>query len=184
MTLRRALAMLALLVALLARVSDAMTVLPLDLAALTEGAGTIFVGRVTRVDPGIDERGIPAVWTTFAIEESLKGERGHTLTMKQLGTPLGPSTALPSVPRFAPGELVVLFVHAPSALGFASPVGLGQGTFRVRERAGRRIVENDVANRNLDGAAPPGARSASTPADDLPLETLISRVRALVNATP
>jgi len=184
----------ALAATLVARPVVAMTVLPLDLPALTAGAGTIFVGRVTHVDPGVDERGIAAVWTTFAVEQTLKGAAGPTLTLKQLGAPLG-AGAFPTVPRFAPGESVMLFVHAPSALGFASPVGLGQGAFRIRDHAGRRVVTNDVANRNLDadtrGAASargrdlplPGAADRPSP-DDLPLDTLVTRVRALVNATP
>jgi hypothetical protein len=191
----------ALVAALVARAAVAMTVLPLDLPELTAGAGTIFVGRVTRVDPGVDERGIPAVWTTFAVEETLKGAPRPTLTLKQLGAPLGasgtPSVArgYPSVPRFAPGESVMLFVHPPSALGFASPVGLGQGAFRIRDDGGRRVVTNDVGNRNLDartsGAASARVRGLPSPeagdvpsSDDLPLDTLLTRVRALVDATP
>jgi hypothetical protein len=185
-TPRRALAGLAtiaLTATLIAGRAAGMTVLPLDLAALTEGAGTIFVGRVARVDPGVDERGIAAVWTTFEVDEALKGDPGRTLIVKQLGAPFGRGTGFPSVPRFAPGEPVMLFVHAPSALGFASPVGLGQGAFRIRERGGRRVVENDVAHRNLDVATPAGARAAAAPSADLPLDTLVARVRALVDGT-
>lgn len=190
MTLRRAILLLtALVAALVVRPAGAMTVLPLDLDALTAGAGTIFVGRVTRVDPGVDERGIAAVWTTFAVEQTLKGAAGPTLTLKQLGTSGMPNGAgaYPNVPRFAPGESVMLFVHAPSALGFASPVGLGQGAFRIRDHDGRRVVTNDVANRNLDvgasGPAPTGARALAD-TGDLPLDTLVARVRVLVDATP
>ena len=193
MTGRRAILLLTALAALVARSAVAMTVLPLDLPALTAGAGTIFVGRVTRVDTGVDERGIAAVWTTFAVDQTLKGAPGPTLTLKQLGTPLG-AGAFPTVPRFAPGESVMLFVHAPSALGFASPVGLGQGAFRIRDRAGRRVVANDVANRNLDagrsGTASARGRDLPSPGTDvpsppdLPLDTLVTRVRALVDATP
>lgn len=194
MTRRRAIAAVtALVAALLAQTAGAMTVLPLDLPALTAGAGTIFVGRVTRVDAGIDERGIAAVWTTFVIEATLKGATGPTLTLKQLGAPLGASGTsggvrpYPNSPRFAPGESVMLFVHAPSALGFASPVGLGQGAFRIRDRDGRRVVANDVANRNLDavssGRAADAARGTA-PSEHLPLDTLVARVRALVDAHP
>lgn len=202
MTRRRAIALLSALVAAsVVRPAVAMTVLPLDLPALTAGAGTIFVGRVTRVDPGVDERGIAAVWTTFAVEQTLKGATGPTLTLKQLGAPLGASgtpngaRAFASVPRFTPGESVMLFVHAPSALGFASPVGLGQGAFRIRDHDGRRVVTNDVANRNLDSGASgaasalgrglPSPGAADVPSsDDLPLDTFLTRVRALVDANP
>lgn len=200
MTRRRTIVLLLALVLATARPAAAMTVLPLDLAELTAGAGTIFVGRVTRVDPGVDERGIAAVWTTFAVDDTLKGAPGPTLTLKQLGAPLGAgggstrAGAFPSVPRFVPGESVMLFVHPVSALGFASPVGLGQGTFRIREHDGRRVVANDVGNRNLDTGAsgvapgarrevPPDAANAGAPTD-LPLDTLVTRVRTLVDATP
>jgi hypothetical protein len=201
-TRRRAILLLtALVAAFAARPAVAMTVLPLDLAALTAGAGTIFVGRVTRVDPGVDERGIAAVWTTFAVEQTLKGAAGPTLTLKQLGASFGASgtpngaRVFPNVPRFAPGESVMLFVHPPSALGFASPVGLGQGAFRIREHDGRRVVTNDVANRNLDAGASgaasartrglPSSEAAALPSSaDVPLDALVTRVRALVDATP
>lgn len=193
MTRRRPIVFLLALVLSTARPAAAMTVLPLDLAELTAGAGTIFVGRVTRVDPGVDERGIAAVWTTFAVDDALKGAPGPTLTLKQLGAPLG-AGVFPSVPRFVPGESVMLFVHPVSALGFASPVGLGQGTFRIREHDGRRVAANDVGNRNLDAGAPgvaPGAHRATPPAvatagapADLPLDTLVARVRTLMDPTP
>lgn len=192
MTRRRTIVLLFALVCWAPRPAAALTVRPLDLDELTNGAGTIFVGRVTRVDPGVDERGIAAVWTTFAVDDTLKGTAVPTVTLKQLGTPLGVG-AFPSVPRFAPGEAVMLFVHPVSALGFASPVGLGQGTFRIHERDGRRVVANDVGNRNLDAAgagAPAGARRAAPPdvapgaPADLPLDTLVTRVRTLVGATP
>jgi hypothetical protein len=45
------------------------------------------------------------------------------------------------MPRFEPGEEVLLFLHAPSALGLTSPVGLGQGKIDlVRDKSGRRVA--------------------------------------------
>ena len=196
MTSARARALLgAALAVLLATWSSAalgMSVLPLDLARLTADAGTIFVGRVERVDVGRDARGLPAVWTTFAVAESLKGGAGDHVTLKQLGggvaeaAPGGTETiigARAGLPRYAVGESVVLFVHPESALGFTSPVGLGQGCFRIRERDGTRVVENDVANRNLDPAAGTRAAVPSLPAGTaVPLDAFLDRVRKLVAA--
>ena len=174
--------------------APAMTILPLDLAQLAGGAGRIFVGHVERVETGHDVSGLPAVWTTFAVDEALKGPGGEQVTLKQLGTSFGGNDArvvpYAGMPRYQAGESVVLFVHPESALGFTSPVGLGQGCFRILDRDGRRIVENDVCNRNLAveaGAARTlgGADQAGAPTvAALPLETLLGRVRALVDATP
>jgi hypothetical protein len=170
-----------------------MSVLPLDLARLTADAGTIFVGRVEHVEAGRDERGIPAVWTTFAVTDSLKGGAGARLTLKQLGggitDPSGGSASAPAIgahaglPRYAVGESVVLFVHPESTLGFTSPVGLGQGCFRIREQDGARVVENDVGNRNLAPTGPSGGRAAAPAvgaAAPVALDAFLDRVRALV----
>jgi hypothetical protein len=179
------------LLSLLAPPARAMTILPLDLPALTQQAGRIFVGRVERVESGHDAHGLPVTWTTFAVEQTVKGPDGAHVTLKQLGASLGPADARvlphPGLPRYQPGESVVLFVHPESALGLTSPVGLGQGCFRIRDDHGAAVVENDVGNRNL-GTAALAARALgapSAPAPDmtpapLPLETLLGRVRALV----
>jgi hypothetical protein len=167
-----------------AGVAAAMSVRPLDLTELASGAGTIFVGRVVRVDGGRDERGIPATWTTFTVDDTLKGAAGRELTIKEYAGAVDHG-ALGSVPRYAAGESVVLFLHPASALGFASPVGLGQGCFRIREHDGRRVVVSDAGRPDL------GAARAAAPADatrrsgaPLPLEAFLARVRALVAATP
>jgi hypothetical protein len=176
--------------------AHAMTVLPLDLPQLTGQAERIFVGRVESVASGRDGRGLPAVWTTFAVEQPLKGWTGPApahLTLKQLGTSFGgsdaPVVAHGALPRYREGESVVLFVHPDSALGFTSPVGLGQGCFRIVEHDGVRMVENDVANANLAsaaaaaparGATPPAATGRSGARTPLPLATFVAHVQALV----
>ena len=172
------------------RPAAAMTILPLDLPALTHQAARIFVGRVERIEAGRDANGLPVTWTTFAVEQTVKGPAGAHVTLKQLGASLGTADARvlphPGLPRYRPGESVVLFVHPESALGLTSPVGLGQGCFRIRDDHGANVAENDVGNRNL---ASPGAaaRTLAAPvapdatAAPLPLDTLLGRVRALVD---
>ncbi len=170
------------------RPAVAMTTLPLDLPALTQQAGRIFVGRVERVESGRDANGLPVTWTTFAVEQTVKGPAGAHVTLKQLGATLGPADTRvlphPGLPRYRPGESVVLFVHPESALGLTSPVGLAQGCFRIRDDHGASVVENDVGNRNLDAPAAAAARTLAAPsaADGAPLrlDTLLGRVRVLV----
>jgi hypothetical protein len=178
---------------IVARPAAAMTILPLDLPELTHQAARIFVGRVERIETGHDANGLPVTWTTFTVEQKVKGTDGAEVTLKQLGASLGGPDARvlphPGLPRYRPGESVVLFVHPESTLGFTSPVGLGQGCFRIRDDHGAAVVENDVGNRNL---APPGAaRTLAAPAPPdagatslapLALDTFLGRVRALVDA--
>ncbi len=176
----------------------AVTLLPLDLPQLTGRADRIFVGRVETVATGRDANGVPAVWTTFTVEQPLKGWTGSApdhVTLKQLGASFGGAAApvVPNamLPRYREGEAVVLFVHADSALGFTSPVGFGQGCFRIDERDGARTVENDVGNANLAPAATAhtlpstSGRALATgaaSAGPVPLATFVARVQALAAA--
>ena len=104
--------------------------------------------------------------------------------------PIPRSSPRRDVPAYRPGEELLLFVHPESALGFSSPVGLGQGCFRIHQHDGRPVAENDVGNRNLgDALASAGARAATgtsdgSPAGPVPLATLIARVRTLVAPAP
>ena len=181
-----------LLLGLPAGAARAVTLLPLDLPELTGRAERIFIGRVETVAAGRDANGLPAVWTTFAVEQPLKGFTGSPpdhVTLKQLGAAFG-GTDAPVVPhavlpRYRAGESVVLFVHPDSTLGFTSPVGFGQGCFRIDEQGGVRTVENDVGNANLGagGAARGRALAASAAsAGPIPLATFVARVQALVGA--
>jgi len=208
---RSRLAAIALLAVTLAvsEAARATTVLPLDLDALTTAAGRVFMGRVIAVRSGRDAHGLPVTWTTFAVDETLKGTAAPTIEIKQLGGN-GTSTAgaiyrVPALPSYAVGDEVILFLHPESREGFTSPVGLGQGRFRIRRgHGGAPVAENDVGNTNLTtGAAPPtdptasealtapGASAAARGADvapasagaaPIPVDELLTRVRTLTGA--
>jgi hypothetical protein len=183
---------------LLPGAARATTVLRVDLPALTAGADRIFVGRVVAVRSGRDHRHLPATWTTFAVDEALKGEPGARLTIKQIGVsaPLadGSLYRIPALPTYRAGDEVLLFLHPDSAAGFTSPVGLGQGRFRIRRDGDRATAENDAGNRDVETAASPAgpptlgtpsaaralAPSAAAASGPLPLDELLGRVRALV----
>jgi hypothetical protein len=61
-----------------------------------------------------------------------------------------PGLAALDVPRFAPGERVVLFLYPDSSLGLTSPVALGQGKFSVlRDKEGDELAVNALGNRDL-----------------------------------
>jgi hypothetical protein len=168
------------------RPAAATTILALDVPELERCAERIFVGRVADVQLGFDEQGMPVAWTTFAIEQSLKGVTGARVTIKQLrsgqATQPGALFRVPAMPAYTRGEKVLLFLHQDSVLGFTSPVGLGQGAFRVRGNGDDALVENDVGNANVaPGLAPASAaapRRAQRAVRTLRLSDLVAHVHA------
>jgi hypothetical protein len=130
---------LALVCALAAARADAsMMVKPMTLDEVTAEARHVVHAVVTDVASGRDEHGVPATWTTFAVVDTMKGPHEPALTIKQYGVaePLADGTILrlAGVPTYTVGEEVVLFLRGTSPSGFTSPVGLGQGAYRVKRR--------------------------------------------------
>ena len=76
--------------------------------------------------------------------------------------PDGTVARVPGLPRYGVGEEVVLFLRGESGRGFTSPVGLGQGVYRVTRVHGRPFVRGDLPGRWED------------------LEAFVSRVQRLV----
>ena len=121
---------------------------PMTLDEVTVEARHVVHAVVTDVTSGRDEDGVPATWTTFAVAETLKGDDARTFTIKQFGVaaplPDGTIAKLSGMPTYEVGEEVVLFLRGNSRRGFTSPVGLGQGTYRVHRRHdGRSEVRRD-----------------------------------------
>jgi hypothetical protein len=202
---RRLLVLASFVVALVqARPAPATTILPLDLDALTAAAGRVFMGRVVAVRSGRDRHGLPATWTTFAVDEALKGTSAKRIEIKQLGvaTPLPDGTVfrVPALPSYRVGDEVILFLQPESREGFTSPVGFGQGRFRIHHdgTGAVAVAENDVGNINLSGAttgaastararaepvAPSAANTTPPTAAPLAVDDLLARIRASARAS-
>jgi len=92
------------------------------------------------------------IWTftSFAVEESWKGAptgAAQQVIVRLLGGSVGNlSSTVSGVPRFRPGEEVILFLQN-TARGDYSVVSWVQGTFRIRQdvRSGAEIVVQDTA---------------------------------------
>jgi len=129
----------------------AVHVLPVNLDSLVEKAGVIIEGTCIYVDYRTDEQGIIATYTTFNIHQSWKRETPQILTIKTYGGSGGSLRVMvPGMSAFEPGERVVLFLHPASETGFTSPVGMGQGSFKIftPPDGGDKVV-NDDNNRHL-----------------------------------
>ena len=120
----------------------ATTVRPLNLEQLTARAGHIVVGRCISVrDLPQTAHGMPVREVTIRVDRALKGGSGPTLTFRMVA-PDDSDADLRGVPRFRPGEDLLLFLYPTGRSGLTSPVGLGQGKF-VR-RMGKHGGEESV----------------------------------------
>lgn len=164
-----------------------------NLEEMTSRAERIFSGRCLAVEVAHDfELGNDVTVATFEGHRTVKGSADRTVTIR-MG--VGDSTrggGTPGVPSFHAGDEVVLFLYGPSQAGLTSPVGLGQGRFRVVEdKQGRRIAVNDFANRNLLRGLTPGAEArlratieSATPTAGIVPETLLDMAGALAASGP
>jgi len=126
----------------------------LNIEDLAGRADRIFAGRCVDVRESYDPAlGQHVTYTTFEVSRAVKGGVRGRITIRSLGgADADPSRPDPiaSVPRFRVGEDVVLFLYPDSRNGLTSPVGFGQGKFRiVKDKLGREIALNATGNRTL-----------------------------------
>ena len=166
--------MMAAMLATVMAPAGAAMILKMNLAQLTDRAGAIFRGEVLSAEPGKISIGggtLPTVTYRLRVDESFKGEfeaKEHAspeveITMlgtfkatARSGSQARLSSSLPEVPKLNVGESYVLFTTAPGESGLRSPVGLGQGSFRIYAGANKtEFAVNELNNLGLfDGAAP------------------------------
>ncbi len=131
------LALLALLLALPAAMPASAQVRVLPFQEMVASAGMIFIGTVSDVRGGTDEHGDIVTYTTFRVEQPIRGVSGSTITVKQLGGQAGgQGVKIAHMRYFAAGEKVLVMFYPVSDLGFTSPVGLNQGVWSVAADGG------------------------------------------------
>lgn len=130
-----------------------------NLEEMVAASERIFVGRLIETEEDyLDARGgiIPVTIYTFAVDEALEGAIGNTLTIRQVGHRSRRSNLFgPNTPQYKEGEVLMIFLAEESEIGLTSPIGLGQGAFRVKTDHGVKIsVVNSRGNQGLlEGSA-------------------------------
>ena len=157
-TLFRRVATLAAVALAVAVPAAGTSVVRLPLARVAGGAARIVHATVVDVHAGRDDDGLPATWVTLDVVQTLKGRADGRVVFKQYGVtaplPDGVIARVPGLPHYAVGEEIVVFLRGESRRGFTSPVGFGQGVYRVDRRGGRASVRDDgvtKGHRDLDG---------------------------------
>ncbi|MGQ0736054.1 MAG: hypothetical protein ACT4QD_20670 [Acidobacteriota bacterium] len=111
---------------------SAATVVPMTFEQLVEEASVVVLARVAEVRGQwtADRRSIDSVMTLETLRY-FKGDWGATVMIRTPGGEAGGRMhVIPGAPVFREGDLVVLFL-AGRGPAIPTPVGLGQGVFRV-----------------------------------------------------
>jgi hypothetical protein len=168
MRLRKLLWMAAAMLTVFTAPAGAGMVLKMNLSQLTDRADAIFRGHVLSAEPGKISIGggtLPTVTYRLRVDEAFKGkfeakeDAATEVEITMLGTHKAAvrsgnlmrlSTSLPDVPQLRVGEDYVLFTTAPGKSGLRSPVGLGQGSFRIFLGASKtELAVNELNNLGL-----------------------------------
>jgi hypothetical protein len=144
--------LLALAILLAGTAARSTTLVHMSVAQMTQTAKLVIRARC--VENSIRwEDGEIWTFTTFTIGETWKGPQNpflnQYLTIRLLGGTVGHFTSnVSGIPRFSPGEEVVLFLEPADRQGLYSVVSWLQGTFRVHEdlRTGQVFAAQDSAS--------------------------------------
>ncbi len=151
----------------------------LALPEMVDQAGTIFIGTVAHAQGGTDQNGDIVTFTTFKVEQLIKGKAGATVGIKQFGGETATQGMRISHMRyFTAGERVLVMLYPVSSIGFTSPIGLSQGVWRVN-------ANGDVEGVDLDALRGMGAMMQkyglqSTTTQSVRRKTFVSIVKDLM----
>ena len=159
--------------------ANSTTLVRMSVAQMTQAAQLVARVRCVSNSTGWDAG---EIWTStsFAVEETWKGSpsanSNSTLTVRLLGgTVKNLTSAVSGIPRFVPGEEVILFLE-PATHGDYSVVSWIQGTFRIRRdlRTSRQIAIQDTAS--FDTFDPAARQFQATGLSNIAVEDLHSLV--------
>jgi hypothetical protein len=132
--------------------AQSASVQKMNLTDLISYGDLIVVAKVLAQSDGFDgSNGLPYTEVTISILETLRGNANGVYTFRQYGLlaprDMGNGTTFVGVspdgwPKFEVGQEAVLFLYAPTALGFQSTAGLLQGKFDVKNGATSNGIDN------------------------------------------
>ena len=138
---------------LLVNQGSATKMLHRNLEELTSLSERIFVGVcVSQEQKQLDlNNGRFMTYTEYTFEtlQSIKGVSRKKIMLRQVGLGKGPGRIV-GMPTYEIDKKYLLFLRGDSEYGLASPIGLGQGAFRIfRASNGDNLTTNAFGNRGL-----------------------------------
>ena len=178
---RRGALLLAALAALALLIPQAWAVVakPLSLDELIDRSDIVFAGTAIAVESRWnDERTRIYTYTTFRVDEYLKGDGDDTLIITSIGGVVGDmGYAASGMPYFRKDERVVLFTSASSS-GARGVTGWNQGRFRIQThpQTGEETLVRSLAG--VTFPRPPGKEIVQQFSSIRTLEDLRTAVRS------
>jgi len=134
---------------------EATTVIPMDVAELSDQADLVFTGTALKTRVVRAEDGDPYTFVTFAVHDLLKGwTMERQIDLRFSGGDTGDGTvSFEGMPKFEQGKSYLLFVHGNGSL-LCPVLGWWQGQFRFdREPGSGKQVLLDSNGATLQGVA-------------------------------
>lgn len=134
-----------------------------SLDQLTSEAHVIVRGHVvsTKLEPHPQLRNLMTVVVSIDVTKTYKGQPSRSLVFRQFVWDLQPDHA---AAQYRKGDDVILFLGPVSEYGLTSPVGLGQGLFRVSvDQKGQTMALNGQGNWGLLRGLAERAKAAGVP---------------------
>lgn len=171
----------ALLIALLAAPVTATTLARMNFARLTAAATVIVRARCLR---SFSDWEGTEIWTRtrFQTLETFKGSPPAEFTVRLIGGKVGGIESIVSdVPRFRPGEQVVLFLNSSAGDSYSVTAWV-EGAFRVRhDRSGHALLTQESAGEAVYDRATRQLREGGI--RNMPLEEFRQRILNLRSGT-
>jgi len=164
---------------LIADFARALTVENISLQRLTTESNLIVYGRIESSYSQWEGKTI-YTYTTLRVNESLKGEGGSLVTVKQLGGTVGETgLEVPGTPKLIAGEDVVLFLTRWQDQYWIHSIVLGK--FSVITTAGETFAYNDLTNIGLiDPVTKREVTAQDAKQNNFPLQSFLATVRTYV----
>lgn len=132
--------------------SEALKELNISTPDLARSSTDIVVAKCISSEARVDEKtGLIFTYTTFKINENLKGKYGDELVLRIVGGTVGDRTvSSPFLPTFKVNEEVVLFVGPKNAEGYPVLNSFTNGIYRVSSTdTGTKVINTSVSGLEL-----------------------------------
>ncbi len=176
----RRIAAVAIAGALVVATTLSLTVENISLERMTQESHTVVYGTVLSSRTQWEGNNI-YTYTTLRVKESLKGEKGSTLTVKQLGGTVGEiSQEISGSPTLGRNEDVVLFLVRWQNEYWIHSIVLGK--FSVVSEENRLVAFNDLNNIGLiDPVKRQEITRPNEKANHFPLHSFLAEVRSFIS---
>lgn len=107
----------------------------------------VVVAKCVSSETKRDENtGLIYTYTTFKVDESLKGEYDNEIVLRIIGGTVGDVTInAPDAPTFKPDEEVVLFLGPRNTKGYPVLKSMNRGVYRIQtDEAGYKVITTPV----------------------------------------